>query len=162
MRSNMTDAGRYKLICRLQEAEGYEAYAALDIETSLRQEVLLNVYTGQDVIRRMVALHYGMDGRMCPDYCRIYTEDGRFTVAFVLHKGRPFAAVFPAKGGPEEALRQAYAQTLLHAVLENAAMPPELLRAMLREENLVVQEKEKRIYLNAVIPPWSKGRTAGR
>lgn len=41
-------------------------------------------------------------------------------------------------------------------------MPPELLRAMLREENLVVQEKEKRIYLNAVIPPWRKGRTAGR
>ena len=157
MRSNMTDAGRYKLICRLQEAEGYEAYAALDIETSLRQEVLLNVYTGQDVIRRMVALHYGMDGRMCPDYCRIYTEDGRFTVAFVLHKGRPFAAVFSPKGGPEEALRQAYAQTLLHAVLENAAMPPELLRAMLREENLVVQEKEKRIYLNAVIPPVAEG-----
>ena len=33
----------------------------------------------------------------------------------------------------------------------------ERLRAMLREENLVVQEKEKRIYLNAVIPPVAEG-----
>lgn len=153
MRNNMTDAGRYKLIRRLQEAEGYQAYAALDIETSLRPDVLLNVYTGQEVIRRMVGLYYGMDAQVCPDFCRIYTENGRFTVVFALHAGQPFSAVFPRHGGPDDQERQEYAESMLHAALENAGMPPELLHAMLREENLSVQVKERRIFINAGIAP---------
>ena len=157
MHNNMMDAGRYKLIRKLSQADGYESYAALDIETSLRQDVLLNVYSGQDVIRRMVGLYYGLDGKICPDYCRIYTENGRFTAVFVLHAGESFTAAFPRRGGPDEAERQEYAESLLHAALENARLPAELLQAMLRPENLCVQKKNRRIRINAGIVPVQGG-----
>ena len=46
---------------------------------------------------------------------------------------------------------------LLHAALECAAMPPALLVPLLREENLAVRKKERRIALNCILPPAAGG-----
>ena len=158
MRNNMAGAGRYKLIRRLRAAEGYEAYSALDIEVSTRPQVLLNIYSGAEAIRRMVPLFYGMDARVCPDFVRGYTEDARFTAVFRLHEGEAFGAVFPPRGASlEGGERRALAESLLHAALECAAMPPALLVPLLREENLAVRKKERRISLNCILPPTAGG-----
>ena len=161
MRNNMAGAGRYKLIRRLRAAEGYEAYSALDIEVSTRPQVLLNIYSGAEAIRRMVPLFYGMDAGVCPDFVRVYTEDARFTAVFRLHEGEAFGAVFPRRGASlEGGERRALAESLLHAALECAAMPPALLVPLLREENLAVHKKERRIALNCILPP-AAGAAAG-
>ena len=158
MRNNMAGAGRYKLIRRLRAAEGYEAYSALDIEVSTRPQVLLNIYSGAEAIRRMVPLFYGMDEGVCPDFVRVYTEDARFTAVFRLHEGEAFGAVFPPRGASlEGGERRALAESLLHAALECAAMPPALLVPLLREENLAVRKKERRIALNCILPPAAGG-----
>ena len=158
MRNNMAGAGRYKLIRRLRAAEGYEAYSALDIEVSTRPQVLLNIYSGAEAIRRMVPLFYGMDAGVCPDFVRVYTEDARFTAVFRLHEGEAFGAVFPPRGASlEGGERRALAESLLHAALECAAMPPALLVPLLREENLAVRKKERRIALNCILPPAAGG-----
>lgn len=158
MRNNMAGAGRYKLIRRLRAAEGYEAYSALDIEVSTRPQVLLNIYSGAEAIRRMVPLFYGMDAGVCPDFVRVYTEDARFTAVFRLHEGEAFGAVFPRRGASlEGGERRALAESLLHAALECAAMPPALLVPLLREENLAVRKKERRIALNCILPPAAGG-----
>ena len=160
MRNNMAGAGRYKLIRRLRAAEGYEAYSALDIEVSTRPQVLLNIYSGAEAIRRMVPLFYGMDAGVCPDFVRVYTEDARFTAVFRLHEGEAFGAVFPRRGASlEGGERRALAESLLHAALECAAMPPALLVPLLREENLAVRKKERRIALNCILPPAAGGAT---
>lgn len=160
MRNNMAGAGRYKLIRRLRAAEGYEAYSALDIEVSTRPQVLLNIYSGAEAIRRMVPLFYGMDAGVCPDFVRVYTEDARFTAVFRLHEGEAFGAVFPPRGASlEGGERRALAESLLHAALECAAMPPALLVPLLREENLAVRKKEHRIALNCILPPAAGGAT---
>lgn len=160
MRNNMAGAGRYKLIRRLRAAEGYEAYSALDIEVSTRPQVLLNIYSGAEAIRRMVPLFYGMDAGVCPDFVRVYTEDARFTAVFRLHEGEAFGAVFPPRGASlEGGERRALAESLLHAALECAAMPPALLVPLLREENLAVRKKERRIALNCILPPTAGGAT---
>ncbi len=160
MRNNMAGAGRYKLIRRLRAAEGYEAYSALDIEVSTRPQVLLNIYSGAEAIRRMVPLFYGMDAGVCPDFVRVYTEDARFTAVFRLHEGEAFGAVFPPRGASlEGGERRALAESLLHAALECAAMPPALLVPLLREENLAVRKKERRIALNCILPPAAGGAT---
>ena len=158
MRNNMAGAGRYKLIRRLRAAEGYEAYSALDIEVSTRPQVLLNIYSGAEAIRRMVPLFYGMDAGVCPDFVCVYTEDARFTAVFRLHEGEAFGAVFPRRGASlEGGERRALAESLLHAALECAAMPPALLVPLLREENLAVRKKERRIALNCILPPAAGG-----
>lgn len=160
MRNNMAGAGRYKLIRRLRAAEGYEAYSALDIEVSTRPQVLLNIYSGVEAIRRMVPLFYGMDAGVCPDFVRVYTEDARFTAVFRLHEGEAFGAVFPPRGASlEGGERRALAESLLHAALECASMPPALLVPLLREENLAVRKKERRIALNCILPPAAGGAT---
>lgn len=158
MRNNMAGAGRYKLIRRLRAAEGFEAYSALDIEVSTRPQVLLNIYSGAEAIRRMVPLFYGMDAGVCPDFVRVYTEDARFTAVFRLHEGEAFGAVFPRRGASlEGGERRALAESLLHAALECASMPPALLVPLLREENLAVRKKERRIALNCILPPAAGG-----
>ena len=160
MRNNMAGVGRYKLIRRLRAAEGYEAYSALDIEVSTRPQVLLNIYSGAEAIRQMVPLFYGMDAGVCPDFVRVYTEDARFTAVFRLHEGEAFGAVFPRRGASlEGGERRALAESLLHAALECAAMPPALLVPLLREENLAVRKKERRIALNCILPPAAGGAT---
>lgn len=151
--TNMTGAGRYKLIRLLDQAEGYAAYSALDIEKATRPQVLINVYYGYDAIRSMVERYYGMDQALCSDFYRTYTEDGAFTAVFALHEGEPFEASFPRRGGPDDALRADYAETLLHTALENSGMPSELLAAMLQPRNVVVQEKNRRVMLNAGLRP---------
>lgn len=162
MRNNMAGAGRYKLIRRLRAAEGYEAYSALDIEVSTRPQVLLNIYSGAEAIRRMVPLFYGMDAGVCPDFVRVYTEDARFTAVFRLHEGEAFGAVFPRRGASlENGERRALAESLLHAALECASMPPALLVPLLREENLAVRKKERCIDLNCILPPAEKGGDPG-
>lgn len=154
--TNMTGAGRYKLIRLLDQAEGYAAYSALDIEQSTRPQVLINVYSGHDAIRSMVERYYGMSSALCRDYCRTFTEDGAFMTVFSLHDGEEFEASFPKRGGPDEKMRAEYAETLLHAALENSGMPPELLTEMLQMRNVVVQEKNRRVMLNAGLRPVSR------
>lgn len=151
--TNMMGAGRYKLIRLLDQAEGFAAYSALDIESSQREQVILNVYAGREAIRSMVPRYYGMDAGVCRDFCRTFTEDGAFSAVFALHEGQYAEHALPRRGGPDAQLREDYAESLLHAALENAGMPPELLAAMLRMGNIEVQEKNRRLCINACIPP---------
>lgn len=165
MRTNMAGVGRYKLIRRLHEAEGYEAYSALDIEVSTRPQVLLNIYFGPDAVRQMVPMFYGMDSEVCPDFVRVYTEDGRFTAVFALHEGEPFEDVFPQRGGSLSAEeRETFAESLLHGALECASMPARLLSAVLQPENVAVQRKNNRVCINCILPPVAgeeKGQGGG-
>ena len=160
-RVNMAGFGRYKRIRRLQEAEGYEAFSALDIEVSTRPLLLLNVYAGGAAPRRMVPLFYGMDKAVCPDYVRSFTEDGRFTAVFVLHEGEEFDACFPLRGGDMEAEeREDCAESLLHAALECAAMPKDLLCELFASQNLVVDRKARSVFVNCLLPPADASQSA--
>ena len=151
--TNMTGAGRYKLLHLLEQKECYSAYAALDIETSTRPAVLINVYHSPESIRCMVSRYFGLENEQCRDFYRMYTEDGSFTAVFALYDGEKFDDVFVKRGGPDEEERIAYAESLLHAALERTGMPAELLAEMLRPQNIVVQKKNRCVAVNAAIAP---------
>lgn len=158
--TNMMGAGRYKLIQLLDQAEGFAVYSALDIESSQRERVILNVYSGAEAIRGMVPRYYGLNARLCRDFCGTFSQNGAFNAVFALHEGRGVEQALPRRGGPDAQLREDYAESLLHAALENAGMPSDLLGAMLRPGNVVVQEKNRRLCVNACIPPIEGEGTA--
>ncbi len=154
MDNNMVGDNRYKLIHRLEESPDWQAYAALDIENSQREEVLLNIYVGGEAIRRVVQPYYDLSPSLCPDFCRIYTENARFTAVFKLHAtDGELSELFSRRSGVDNEERQLYTEKLLHAALENAGMPLPLLSALLRPENVAVQRHNQRICFNAALPP---------
>lgn len=153
MQTNLAGKNQYKLISVLRESAGFHAYVALDIETSGRESVLLNVYESGPATQRMVGVLYGMSASACADYRGCYAEAGRFTAVFRYHEGAEFTPFFHKRHALEPAERLAFAGSFMHAVLTAAALPTEVQRQALRAENLVVPANAGAIQINIILEP---------
>lgn len=153
MQTNLAGKNRYKLISVLRQGAGFHAYVAMDIETSGRETVLLNVYESGSATQSMAGVLYGMSASACADFRGCYAETGRFTAVFRYHEGMEFAGYFSKRHALEPLERLAFAQSLMHAVLETAVLPAEVQRLALRAENLIVRKNAGEIRINFILEP---------
>jgi len=151
--------GKYKVIEYLSSDESYISAVAVDIEDNEHRLVLINTYLDPLDIRRFVPLFYDASRSGYDGFVEYYTEFSRVNVVFRYHSGKKLKQVFHKGSTIDRKKRLEMEEELLHEAVLMSAMPQELLCAVLRAENAVVNLDSGRLKFNMVARPENIERT---
>lgn len=141
---------RYKVIRVLEARETYIFAEALDILDRERRRCFLNVYTGAGLKAYLPCFE---SLRSCPDFLRMFMEDGSLVAVFKACRGTPVDQVFCRGKSYDWKTRLEYAELLLQEALKLADAMPEVSCAAMLSENVLIDMDNRRVKLRFKITP---------
>ena len=128
---------RYKVVQVLDVRENYAFVEAVDILDREKNSCLLNIYEGP-LLRAYLPCFDRLDA--CPDFQGVFLEGESLAAVFRYRAGPSIDQVFYRGDRHPWRERLAYAQELLHQVLNMADLPAQVSCAALLSENVLVDE----------------------
>ena len=144
---------RYKVVQVLDVRENYAFVEAVDILDREKNSCLLNIYEGP-LLRAYLPCFDRLDA--CPDFQGVFLEGESLAAVFRYRAGPSIDQVFYRGDRHPWRERLAYAQELLHQVLNMADLPAQVSCAALLSENVLVDERNHEIHLRFQVAPMEE------
>lgn len=144
---------RYKVVQVLDVRENYAFAEAVDILDREKNSCLLNIYEGP-LLRAYLPCFDRLDA--CPDFQGVFLEGESLAAVFRYRAGPSIDQVFYRGDRHPWRERLAYAQELLHQVLNMADLPAQVSCAALLSENVLVDERNREIHLRFQVAPMEE------
>ena len=146
--------GKYQVQEVLTACEGFRACLCIDVETdSGYRPVIVNTYTRDDDIRRLLPAFYDMRESGSPGLVRVVPGLHSVSAIFDCRRGTRLASFFGRNCRSDFAERCHYAHQLLETCLLLDTVPDFIAHACLSQENIMVLPATRQMAMQWILPP---------
>ena len=143
---------RYKVVRVIDAQPDYALLEAVDISDRETPSCLLNLYEGE-LLHRYARICAGIKKEDCPAFRGMFLEKGTLVAAFDRSSGEPIDRLFYRGDAWSWEDRLSFAGLVLHKALTFANLPPEVSCAALLSDNLLFDQKNKRVNTRWMLRP---------